>query len=157
MSITNKQQDYRHCHPLLLHIPHFHHHKDGGGLIQIGVDQMDRYACRYSIFYCLLGVIFVPLVSEKIFHCKPNLPKSTNLYSTSCVDNRSCPWTTPFWTNAIWIEVSFGLTPTNQRDNDTSPKGACQKKNDIFWEFVPNGRPPPPPPPFGTSCLQKKF
>ena len=25
MSITNEQQGYRHCHPLLLHIPHFHH------------------------------------------------------------------------------------------------------------------------------------
>ena len=43
-------QDYRHCHPLLLHIPLFHHHKDGGGPIQMGVDQMDRYACRYSIY-----------------------------------------------------------------------------------------------------------
>ena len=30
-------------------------------------------------------------------------------------------WTTPFWTNDIWTEVSFGLTPTNQRDNDSSP------------------------------------
>ena len=52
MSITNEQQGYRHCHPLLLHIPHFHH-KDGGGPIQMGVDQIDRYACRYSIFCCL--------------------------------------------------------------------------------------------------------
>ena len=61
-------------HPLLLHIPHFHH-KDGGGpncrytcrysifccLTRMGVDQIDRHACRYSIFCCLLGVIFVPL------------------------------------------------------------------------------------------------
>ena len=39
MSITNEQQGYRHCHPLLLHIPHFHH-KDGGGPIQMGVDQI---------------------------------------------------------------------------------------------------------------------
>ena len=43
MSITNKQQDYRHCHPLLLNIPHFHHHKDGGGPIQMGVDQNNIY------------------------------------------------------------------------------------------------------------------
>ena len=26
-------------------------------------------------------------VSQKIFHCKPNLAKSRNLYGTSCVDN----------------------------------------------------------------------
>ena len=32
-------------HPLLLHIPHFHH-KDGGG-------PNCRYTCRYSIFSCL--------------------------------------------------------------------------------------------------------
>ena len=30
-------------------------------------------------------------VSEKIFHCKPNLAQSLNLYSTHCVDNLSCP------------------------------------------------------------------
>ena len=34
------------------------------------------------------------------------------------------------------------------------PKGACKKKNDIFWEFVPNGRTPPP---FGKSYLQKQI
>ena len=104
---------------LLLHIPHFHHHKDGGGPIQMGVDQIDRYACRYSIFCCLtrmgvdlskwgwtkwigmpvdipfsavyLGSFLFPFVSEKIFHCKPNLAQSLNLYSTHCVDNLSCP------------------------------------------------------------------
>ena len=84
----------RHCHPLLLHIPHFHH-KDGGGPIQMGVDQMDRYACTavdipFSAVY--LGSFLFPFVSEKIFHCKPNLAKSLNLYSTPCVDNLSCPW-----------------------------------------------------------------
>ena len=31
-------------------------------------------------------------VSKKIFHCKPNLAKSRNLYGTSCVDNLPCPW-----------------------------------------------------------------
>ena len=30
-------------------------------------------------------------VSQKIFHCKPNLAKSRNLYGTSCVDNPPCP------------------------------------------------------------------
>ena len=79
-----------------------------------------RYTCRYSIFCCLtrmgvdlskwgwtkwigmpvdipfsavyLGSFLFPFVSEKIFHCKPNLAQSLNLYSTHCVDNLSCPW-----------------------------------------------------------------
>ena len=62
--------------------------KDAGGPIQMGVDQIDRYACRYAVY---LGSFLFPFVSEKIFHCKPNLAQSLNLYSTHCVDNLSCP------------------------------------------------------------------
>ena len=50
-------------------------------------------------------------------------------WSFSASNERSTPiWTTPFWTNDIWTEVSFGLTPTNQRGNDSSP-------NPPVWEF----------------------
>ena len=38
-----------------------------------------------------LGSFLFPFVSEKIFHFKPNLAQSLNLYSTHCVDNLSCP------------------------------------------------------------------
>ena len=38
-----------------------------------------------------LGSFLFPFVSEKIFHCKPNLAQSLNIYSTHCVDNLSCP------------------------------------------------------------------
>ena len=60
----------------------------------MGVDQMDRYACRYAVY---LGSFLFPFVSEKIFHCKPNLAQSLNLYSTHCVDNLSCPWGRSKW------------------------------------------------------------
>ena len=45
----------------------------------------------------------------------------------------------------------------NGQKSQKKLRGHVKKKNDIFWEFVPNGRTPPPTPPFWDILFTKKF
>ena len=57
----------------------------------MGLDQIVDTPVDIPFSAVYLGSFLFPFVSEKIFHCKPNLAQSLNLYSTHCVDNLSCP------------------------------------------------------------------
>ena len=59
---------------------------------------MSKYGKSVNNLFYTYSCLFVKnnnsmreFVSQKIFHCKPNLAKSRNLYSTSCADNLPCP------------------------------------------------------------------
>ena len=60
---------------------------------------MSKYGKSVNNLFYTYSCLFVKnnnsmreFVSQKIFHCKPNLAKSRNLYGTSCVDNPPCPY-----------------------------------------------------------------